>query len=844
MRNKKIFIALCLFGWALVSYAQPLSVRLKMKASEGYYPLVVKANATKFLNYIEDKKEIKIGSRVGDFFTVYVLPSSVKTLYNLPWLDRIEDGQFPIIPLMDSARIYNNVDSVHSGFPPLLQAYRGQNILVGIVDFGIEWRHLDFKNSVNDTRIIGLWDQNKDSIPPTGYSYGHLYSKNDIDNGYCKHNASASFGHGTNVAGIAAGNGNVLAQNKGLAPDSKLAIVSLKNNGAWLSNMIDGVNYIFDLADSMGIPAVVNLSVGTYDGSHDGRDASTRILETMLHKKGRSIVAAAGNAGNFNQHIRFVPNGDTSFTDFIHRNDYGGTYFNFWADTADVKQLIIGLQADSPTTLLPLSKPYFFNFKTRFLDSLIQYGYYEDTMTIRDASDSAIGFATFYVLAQENTVNFQCYIVPKNTSHRWRFTATGNGILDMWVHSSLQATSNIVTSLPSVSINPFIGQYKLSDVAMSITSGFQCSPKIITVGNYVNKYGITDVDTIYRPIGGIPQAIASNSSRGPTRDNRIKPDISATGGQILTTIDSITAYNFSLNPSNRKKLGITGKYAVAGGTSMAAPVVSGAIALLMQKYPSLNYDQILYLIRKTAKRDSFTSSLENPIYGYGKLNVFELMKYTPTYGCRDTGSINYNSLADFEDSSLCIKKVYGCTDTGSINYNPLANVNDGSCVKKVYGCTDTGSINYNPLANVNDGSCVKKIYGCTDTGSINYNPLANVNDGSCIKKVYGCMDSFAWNYNPQANVDDSSCVYFYTNISNVNHHLKIYPNPARDVVNIELLNFSSTSKAFIYNTLGQIVLQLDLKKMMTIAVDKLPRGIYYLEIEGKEGVDKIKLSLE
>jgi subtilisin family serine protease len=775
--------------------------------------LIIEANPAKVYQFVEQNSNFKIGSRVDNYFTIYTDQIGYQNLRKQAWIKRMEYGNKHVYPLMDSSRILNNVDSVHQGIAPLVSNYKGRNVVVGIIDFGIEWRHLDFKNSATDTRILSIWDQNKDSIAPTGYSYGHLWSKSAIDAGQCKHAANAQFGHGTNVAGIAVGNGAVKSENRGIATEAKIIAVSLKNNNAWLSNIVDGINYIFAQADSLGLPCVINISVGDYDGSHDGRDASTRMIETTLSKKGRAIVAAAGNAGNLNQHIRFQPANDTSFTDFVYTPAYGGTYFNFWADTADVINLTIGLETDSSTTLLPISKRYFFDFKSKFLDSLRKYGYYEDSILIKNNQDSVLGQAFLYVLKQENTVNFQCYIVPKKTTYLWRFSAMGLGKIDMWVNGSIQGSSNIVTTLPTISTNPEISKYKLSDQTMSLTTGFQCSDKIITVANYVNKYGIIDVDTIYRPIGGKQNEIASNSSKGPTRDGRLKPDIAASGGQTITAVDSLTAASFKLSPTNRKKLGITGHYSVAGGTSMASPVVAGCVALLMEKSPHLDYKQIKYLLQTTTRKDSFTTLSPNNTYGHGKINAFQLLKYNPTYGCRDTGSINYNPLTDFEDSGLCIKKVYGCKDTGSINYNPLANVDNGSCIKKIYGCTDTGSINFNPNANLNNGSCIKKVYGCTDTGSINFNPLANVNNGSCIKKVYGCMDSAATNYNPLANVSDSSCLYANVSILNSSDFgIKIYPNPTKNSLQIQVPSISKKLHLNLVDILGNTIFKLSISQ--------------------------------
>ena len=124
------------------------------------------------------------------------------------------------------------------------------------------------------------------------------------------------------------------------------------------------------------------------------------------------------------------------------------------------------------------------------------------------------------------------------------------------------------------------------------------------------------------------------------------------------------------------------------------------------------------------------------------------------YGCTDSNSFNYDSLANVDDGS-CIPFVYGCTNEFAFNYDSLANMDDGSCIAIVNGCTDSTADNYNALANTDDGSCY--YIGCTDTTALNYDPNATVNNG-CVYPVYGCTDPQAFNYDPAANVDDSSCI--------------------------------------------------------------------------------------
>ena len=129
-------------------------------------------------------------------------------------------------------------------------------------------------------------------------------------------------------------------------------------------------------------------------------------------------------------------------------------------------------------------------------------------------------------------------------------------------------------------------------------------------------------------------------------------------------------------------------------------------------------------------------------------------------GCMDSTAFNYDPAANVELVGSCIPTVLGCMNEFAFNYNPLANTPD-TCIAVVEGCMDATAMNYDSLANVSDNSCVYYVYGCTDPTAFNYDPLANTDDGSCIEIIYGCMDATMFNFNPDANTDNGSCIPFY-----------------------------------------------------------------------------------
>ena len=128
------------------------------------------------------------------------------------------------------------------------------------------------------------------------------------------------------------------------------------------------------------------------------------------------------------------------------------------------------------------------------------------------------------------------------------------------------------------------------------------------------------------------------------------------------------------------------------------------------------------------------------------------------WGCIDSVAFNYDPLANI-DNGGCLPVITGCMQPLAFNYNPNANTPD-TCIPIIYGCMSSIAINYDPLANTDDGSCIGVSYGCTDSTMWNYSPSANVDDGSCVPYIYGCMDLTMWNYDPLANTDNNSCISF------------------------------------------------------------------------------------
>jgi hypothetical protein len=497
----------------------------------------------------------------------------------------------------------------------------------------------------------------------------------------------------------------------------------------YLATIADAIQYIYSKADQLGMPCVINTSVGTYYGPHDGSELSVQAIEAMLDaKRGRVLVAAAGNGGGVKHHLSYQLSAtDSLWTWFTYNTTTHMVYFDLWADTAQFKNANFALGCDLSSNGAYRGRTKYYNVPADF-SALTPGGYLEIDDSLFSPTNVKLGDYGIGVTAYQGLYHIEFFVIPTSTSDLWRLETRGQGTFDMWASKPLIGTSNFAT-LGNPSLWP---NYRFPDSIKTIVSAWQCSDKVITVANYNNRAGYFDIDSHYVALPAQVGALSGSSSIGPTRDGRMKPDIGATGDVVTTTGDSTYISQLTLSGgANRQKISLGGKHVRDGGTSMASPIVAGCACLYLQEHPNATYAEVKTVLERTARLDNFTSaSAPNTRFGYGKLNCYEALKYQVVYGCQDTGAVNYVANSNM-DTGGCIPKVYGCTDTGSINYNGLANVNNGSCVAKVYGCTDTGSINYNAQANVSNGACIPKVYGIMDTLCRNYNAAANVNSGIC-----------------------------------------------------------------------------------------------------------------
>lgn len=514
----------------------------------------------------------------------------------------------------DTTRLSRYVDPVHAGTSGLPQGYTGSDVVVGIIDVGIDFLHPDFQDVSGNTRVLRIWDQLASYSVANPYGYGRMWDSTAINAGTCTHVTTDP--HGTRVSGLATGNGLANGKNKGMAPDSKIVMVATNLNATnWTLTVADACDYIYKVADSLGLPCVINLSVGTYYGSHDGNDPGSTYVEQLLDEHpGRIMVTAAGNAGSLGKfHVGGNVTTDTTFT-WFNNNASNYIYFDMWADTSD-SHFDFAFEMDEPLA-------YSNRGETEFRNTYDNLG----VVVFDTIYNGTNRIATMQIWSEliDSAYHFEFYMENvDSTTYLCRFKTKGSGSYDLWsgyAPASGLYGNNLVTTLPSSSIVPEIGNYQMPDSLMTTVSSFQCSEKIIMVGNFVNRSQYLNNNNVLTTYV-TPNILSNTTSKGPSRLNIHKPDISANGDISLAA----APLWYLANSGNNNSIVSGGWHAKQNGTSAASPVVAGIAALYLQKCPTASYKDFKHDMIATAELDSYTGPVASYGFGHGKIHALNLL---------------------------------------------------------------------------------------------------------------------------------------------------------------------------------------------------------------------------
>ena len=554
----------------------------------------------------------------------------------------IEFTLLPGVAMNDSARVHNRVNAVHQGVAPLPQGYTGQGVVMGVIDQGCDWRHGDFQLPDGRARILRFWGQTyafDALLTPQPYNYGQVWDSTMINALQCPaSDQPGTFGHGSTVTGAATGDGSLTGNCKGVAPNADIVVISsgltMPN---WSSTVVDGVNYVYDYATSIGQPAVINLSAGSYLGSHDGKDAAALLIDSMINAApGRVFVCAAGNSGQWpGYHTRTVSDADTAFTWYRVNTasflGYPAVYFEIWGDSAAMVNLEYAVGANLDTL------SFADRGRTPFHDIVSNAGM-TFTDVVENSNGDVLGTVDFFAEQRGGQYHLEVHMQqPDSADLNWRFMTTGPGMHDGWCVGAPGWMSYMVRdNLPDAATLPSIAHYVVPDSNQHIVDSWACSPHTLTVANYTNEewYIGAHQDTVFvTPFEGV---IDGSSSKGPARTGRLKPDIAATGAFTMSPGPLSTMAAMLLQPQNVYKVHQDSLHMRNAGTSMASPVIAGVAALYLEKCPLATHSEVIAAIQGSGYTDQYTGAVPNNQWGHGKVDAFAAVSGSNVYLLADT----------------------------------------------------------------------------------------------------------------------------------------------------------------------------------------------------------------
>lgn len=467
---------------------------------------------------------------------------------------------------------------------PALQL-RGNGIMIGFVDTGIDYQNSVFREADGSTRIAGIWDQTiQTGNLPEGFTYGSEYTEEMINEALRSENPQTIVpsndveGHGTFMASVAAGNADAANRFQGAAPKAAIGVVKLKQAKEYLkafyairedavcfqeNDIMQGLYYLHKLAARKGMPLVICIALGSSFGGHNGKTALSSILDDYARAAERCVVIAGGNEASERHHYYGKLNPEET-KEVEVRVEKSGTGFlaELWTTIPNIVTVYIVSPSGEKSPRISVRQASRYSLTFPFDNTTVEVEY----RLLLDNNDSQLIFMRF----------------PSAAAGIWRIGVESLRTTDGEFHIWMSMREFLSGDVYFLEANPDL---TLTDPASTTNA--------ITVSYYNANDNSVDI----------------NSGRGYTRSRLIKPEFAAPGVQITG-------------------VGANGRFERNSGSSVAAAITSGASALIME-----------WLLQQPSTLSIATSQVKNIImlgtnqgvlpeypnreWGYGTMDIYQ-----------------------------------------------------------------------------------------------------------------------------------------------------------------------------------------------------------------------------
>lgn len=525
-------------------------------------------------------------------FGVQLLDTRYMLLHDRP--DR------PLFPIQSTTGLYNEypytpklftlLSTVSLETSGIIQAQtqpnlnlNGENTLIGFIDTGINYTHPAFLDENGETRILSIWDQTIDTDSLNSpFQYGTVYDYRQISQAL-KSEVPTDIvpsiddtGHGTALAGIAAGSPNQEQDFTGAAYRSRISVVKLKKAKPYLyeyyfadpdayvyqeNDIMTGIRFLISQSEQYQLPLVICIGLGSNQGDHNGNGPLTEMISNLSYSTYTTFAIACGNEGNQAHHAYHRLTDTYEEVEILVPENSKGFVSELWGSTTAL--LSIGFQSPLGTQIEPIA--------------------------VRPGQNEIIPF-----VLEKTVIQISYSIVTESggnqlVSLRISDPTPGNWIVRVYNRSNSNASFHMWLPITGV-------------LSENITF-YDPDPNTTITTPSDSRNGIST--TFYN---GYNQSFAINSGRGYTASGDIKPNLSSPG--INLTVPDLR-----------------NGYTSFTGSSAAAALLAGGIAMLQQWRGQMSIPGILnsstitgYLTRGTVREDNL--NYPNRQWGYGKLNIY------------------------------------------------------------------------------------------------------------------------------------------------------------------------------------------------------------------------------